>query len=70
MWAQYKKGNVTEHETVLWSIAQYTGNKENLAKPHPQDFSKEKINEILRTIAKEMEEKIQLDKLSKGANET
>ena len=66
MWPQYKKGNVTEHDTVLWSIAQYVGNKENLAKAHPQDFSKEKINEILRTIAREMEEKVQLDKLTRG----
>lgn len=69
MWPQYKKGNVTEHDTVLWSIAQYTTNKEGLARAHPEDFSKEKVNNILLNIAREMEEKVQLDKLSKGKNE-
>lgn len=41
MWEQYKKGNVTESEIVLWSINQFRANKEKLEEKHPEDLSDE-----------------------------
>ena len=62
MWPQYKKGNVTEHEFVNWSIDQYTNNRVALEAPHPDDFSDEKIKAILCAIAAQAEEEIKMRK--------
>lgn len=50
MWNQYRKGNVTENETVLWSINQFINNRENLAKNHPEDLPEERQKWIYRII--------------------
>jgi len=48
MWAQYKKGNITEHKEVLWSINQYCINREELEKDEPEDLSDEKGKSIMQ----------------------
>jgi hypothetical protein len=63
MWGQYKKGNVTENEIVLWSISEFTNNREKLAEPFPDDFSEERIKSVLIQIAREMEEDARMKKL-------
>jgi hypothetical protein len=50
MWAQYKKGNVTESEAVLVSINNFLFCRKELEKPHPDDYPEEKIKIILRKI--------------------
>lgn len=57
MWKQYRKGNVTEHETVLWSISQYLHNKKNLEAKDPDDLPDERVKQIYLAIAKEAEPK-------------
>ncbi len=54
MWKQYKKGNVTEHEWVRWSVDQFTNNRVKMGKPEPDDFSDERCKQIYKMIAKEM----------------
>lgn len=56
MWKQYQKGNITESEIVSWSIDQYINNRLELGKPYPDDYNEEQIRQILRGIAKEMDE--------------
>ena len=56
MWPQYKKGNVTEHDVVLWSIDQFTKNRQQLGKSDPEDFSDEKCKQIYKMIASEMDQ--------------
>lgn len=55
-WPQFKKGNVTEDEWVLWSIDQYLNHRELLEAPFKEDFPKERIDKIYLEIAMEMEE--------------
>lgn len=50
MWDQYKKGNVTEHDVVEWSIDQFKTNRKNLELAHPDDLSDERIRDIYRDI--------------------
>lgn len=69
MWDQYKKGNVTESDWVLWSIDQFTNNRKQLEAPFSEDFSQEKINQILLEIAREMEQEAKLRKIKPNSLE-
>lgn len=62
-WPQYQKGNVTEHEMVLWSIDQFTKNFEELAKPYPDDLPEEQIKAIYLRIGAETDQQTMMDKL-------
>lgn len=50
MWPQYKVGNVTESDLVIWSIDQFENNRKNLGKKDREDFSDEKILQVYREI--------------------
>lgn len=63
MWDQYKKGNVTEHETVRWSIDQFLHNREELDRPFEDDLPKDRIDYIYREIASEMDYEKGMDKM-------
>lgn len=39
LWGQHKKGNMTEHEIVEWSINQFKTNKKRLESPEAGDLS-------------------------------
>jgi len=65
MWPQYKKGNVTEHQIVNWSIDQFTNHRNHLAHPYNDDFSEGRIRSILERIAIEMDQEKQNKKYLK-----
>jgi len=50
MWPQYKKGNITEHRDVLWSINQYTQFRNQLEAKDPEDLSEERANFIWQEL--------------------
>jgi len=55
MWPQYQKGNMTEHESVVWSISQYVNNRKELDMPDPDDLSEERVKAIYMAIAHQQE---------------
>lgn len=61
-WAQYQKGNITESNDVLWSINQYTLNRQELEKPHADDYSEEHCRAIFKAF---IDEKMQVVKAPK-----
>lgn len=63
MWLQYQMGNVTESELVLWSIDQFTKNKERLEAPFTDDLSEEQAKNIYVKVAAEMDEERMIKKL-------
>jgi hypothetical protein len=48
MWKQYKKGNVTENENVIWSIDQYLHQRDKLEADEPGDVSDERGRQIMQ----------------------
>lgn len=55
-WKQYEKGNITQHETVLWSIHQFVNNRIELGKSLADDLSDEQARAIYIQVAQEMDE--------------
>jgi hypothetical protein len=68
MWPEYKKGNVTEHEYVLWSINQYKNNRQFLERNEPDDLPDEKIKSIYADIKQAAHMEKQMDKLYLAKN--
>lgn len=66
MWPQYRKGNVTEYEIVLWSINQYNHHRKLLQKPEEEDLPDLKIRAIYDQIKQDMK----YDKMMKGLYST
>jgi|SRR5271170_126387 len=62
-WGQYKKGNVTQHELVNWSIQQFLNNKKQLEMPFEDDLSDEMMKNIYINISAEMDEEKLMDRL-------
>lgn len=50
MWEQYEKGKVCESNDVMTSIKNFVNCKEELEKPHPEDWSEERIRKKLFEI--------------------
>lgn len=63
MWKQYRKGNVTEHEIVIWSIDQFIKNKKNLEMSDPNDLPEEQAKHILKGVIHEKMEEIRIKKM-------
>jgi hypothetical protein len=63
MWPEYKKGNVTEHEVVLWSIDQYINNKKGLERSEPDDLSEEQAKNILMHVFEEHKQDLKMKKM-------
>lgn len=63
IWPQYKKGNVTENELVLWSIAQFEFHRKDLEKPAADDMKDDQTKNIYLMIAHEMDEENRMKKL-------
>lgn len=53
MWDQYKKGNVTESDWVIWSIDQYANNRQELEKPFPDDLTDHQARILMIKILEE-----------------
>lgn len=63
MWRQYKLGNVTESNWVLWSIEQFKENKEHLKQPHPDDFPESISSKIMQQIVDEKRQELRNKKM-------
>jgi hypothetical protein len=63
LWGQYKLGNVTESEIVLWSIDQYVNHRASLQMSDADDWNEEQIREILSQVALEMDQDKAIGKL-------
>lgn len=50
MWKQYRKGNVTENELVLWSISQFLHNRKGLEARNPDDLEDALAADIYREV--------------------
>ena len=53
MWGQYKKGNVTQSDTVAWSIHMFEHNRRDLEKPESDDLSDEQIDQIYKALGQQ-----------------
>jgi hypothetical protein len=64
-WANYKKGNVAEHELVLWSINQFENNRAELEKDDPRDIPDALGTKIYHQILSEHRQKLMMQRLWK-----
>jgi hypothetical protein len=62
-WKQYEKGNITEHEMVLWSIRQFTNNRIELGQSMSDDLTDEQARNIYLKVAQEMDEEKMINNL-------
>ncbi len=65
LWDQYKRGNVLEEPTVLWSINQFQLNREKLEAPAHDDLCDEKVRKIYRQIITQGKSKLMHPLISK-----
>jgi len=63
MWDQYKKGNVTQNETVMQSIRDFENNREFLEKKEDDDLSDAQIDAIYQSISNDARYKKAMGKL-------
>jgi hypothetical protein len=63
LWNQYKKGNVTEHDTTSWSIEQFENNRAVLEAKEDDDLNDDQIDAIYRELSVDAKRKSALDKL-------
>ena len=66
MWDQYKKGNVTQSETVAWSIQQFQHNRGELEKKEPDDLTDEQIDAIYRSLGQQARHDKHMSKIYLG----
>lgn len=63
MWPQYRKGNVTENEWVLWSIYNFEHHRKEMEEPFEDDLSDEQCKNIYRKVAVEMDQDTRIKKI-------
>ena len=63
LWDTYRKDNMMENETILWSINQYINNRKQLEASHPEDLSEERQKYIYRAIRQNIGQIKMMDKL-------
>lgn len=54
MWSQYQRGNLTEENTILWSINKFLYERKSLEKNAHDDMSDEKVQEIYKKVCLEL----------------
>jgi hypothetical protein len=64
-WPQFKKGNVTQNDLVLWSIDQFERNRIALEAAFPDDLSDEQCKNIYKKVAMEMDEEKRMKSIYK-----
>lgn len=62
-WNQYKKGNVTEHEFVLWSIDQFLNHRAKLEEAFPDDLSDQICKDIYTMVAADIDHEKRMKKM-------
>jgi hypothetical protein len=65
MWDSYKVGNITESETVLYSIDMFENHRAILDAKEEGDLTDEKANEVYRELSVEARRKKYMEKLHK-----
>lgn len=65
MWSQYKKGKITEHELVIWSIEQFQTNRKELEKSDQNDLSEYICKNIYMKVISEQKQQKLMDRLWK-----
>jgi hypothetical protein len=50
LWPQFEANKLTAEPTITWSIEMYCLNRDEIAKPHPEDLSIAKAGQILKTV--------------------
>lgn len=55
-WDQFKKGNITENEWVIWSINQFTTNREWLGSKESDDFIDDAARDIYKKLVNELKQ--------------
>lgn len=50
LWEQYKKENLTNEPTIIWSIDQYLHNRKALEAPDPNDWTEKQARNIIISI--------------------
>lgn len=63
MWPQYQKDNLTENETVVYSINAFVNNREKLEAPDNDDPGEEEVKAIYLQLSAEAKRKKLMDKL-------
>jgi hypothetical protein len=53
-WDQYKRGNVTEHELVCWSIDQFINNRQHLQAKEADDLPEAASQKIYKAVIAEL----------------
>lgn len=66
LWPSYEKGKVTENELVDYSINLFENNRDELEKPHPEDFPEERSKKIFQTILDEHKQEVRRKKNQAG----
>jgi hypothetical protein len=66
-WKQYERGNITEHEIVLWSIRQFINNRIQLGQSLPDDLSDEQARAIYIKVASEMDEEKRMNEIKQDS---
>jgi len=54
LWAQFERGKVTESDDVATSIWNYVNKREELEKPHNEDWTEDKVRYKLESIQKKI----------------
>ena len=55
LWNQYRQGNITEDNEVLWSINEFETNRKNMGKAAHDDLTDAKIKTIYKQIIQNKE---------------
>jgi hypothetical protein len=63
VWEQYRKGNLTENQTVVESIYDFEHNRNKLDAKEDDDLNDEEINQIYRDLCLDAKFKKHMDKL-------
>lgn len=50
LWNQYRQGNITESDIILWSINEFETNRNHLEKPEHDDLCEERVKAIYKQI--------------------
>jgi len=66
LWPQYEKGKITENELVNYSVDLFDNNRNELEKPHPEDFPEERSILIFEKILNEHKQEVRRKKNAQG----
>lgn len=66
LWPQYEKGKITQDDLVCYSVDLFETNRNELEKPHPEDFPEERSKIIFQNILNEHRDELRRKKNQSG----